>query len=229
MTIATAAILLLALGLSDQSAGEPTGAAEPPPSAVPRKEYVPAFPDAFEPYFDCKLRGVQRQPFGDTGLEMVFYESLSNESCSEELDASMNNLEMALSKSGYEPGDTNTSKVVKEIRSSVKDLPVKGKFISQETSSMFGQNIPPNSGMHEYYLCKLIKSGANVVNNGQPVKLRFPDDPGCQQALQFSLDRGNNLLSREGMSADERKRILDAYVADIDRRTGGAGSSNDRP
>lgn len=82
-----------------------------------------------------------------------------------------------------------------------------------------GSYVVPD-GMWEYYVCKSLEAAREVTLDGEPVKPRFENDPGCDLSRAYSRQEALEHLQQHGepASTEERQAMIDNYIAEIDLR-----------
>ena len=197
--------------------GDPPSSS-PPAGANIVRETVPAFPEEYSTYFDCKLTGAESTVHGK--LEFISYKELKETDCSSELEVSKAKFRKALY--AYNPY-RSTAYVDGHIGifdQTMKRLANGGTLIlsNMAESANEGFSVPP--GMWEYVLCKHQSHSLEMWVDGQVIKPRFPDDEGCAQSREFSKREALTRLGGTDGTSDSaaREEIVERYFREIDQR-----------
>jgi len=185
---------------------------QPPSGAILRQEYVPAYPDSYQSYFDCKLTGGQRSAFGDTKMVLISYDSLSEDYCDNELLEGQAKLEQSLKKSGMDLNPRQLASITDEVA----NLPAEGKFILQDVSTMF-PDADRSKVIAAYFNCKLEEARALTNSGSSLARSSSLADPACIDAHKLATKKIAASLTADGVPDVERQRLVDSQLEQIER------------
>lgn len=185
---------------------------EPPSGARLRTAFTPAVPDAFEPYLECRMEGVQRRNLDD--FEIVSYQALNEKTCDPELRQARDALRAAANGSAGSDAD----QIYLAATQMLGQLPQPGSVVFQPTSEMFGSAFEVPPGMWDYFVCRNQNTGISVSMQGQPVEPRFPDDEDCSRTREFSREQAREVLTSHGVPTEQHQGLIQGYIEQVDAR-----------
>ena len=188
---------------------------ESPPGATVRRTVTPGFPDAFKPYFDCRMEGVERHELD--GFEIVSYRALNDKACEPELLQAREALRAAAGVDQGGSAELAADRLYSTATQQIGQLANSGSVVFQPTSDIFGSSFEVPPGMWDYFVCLSRRSGWSVSLQGEAAAPRFPDDDDCSRTRAFSRDQAAELLTSYGVPTEKHEGLIQEYVEQVDQ------------